>query len=226
LRILLLTLLLLQLAACATVGRVAYSRPVIRSADSVRLVGPRESAAEIDRDGITLHVDLRTLRFAGVTGLIVPFIPFATGDQGSEELLHVALSLRGSHDALVVDPSAITLSVEDAPPMKPVCAVRATGWRRDGSRDYVYLVRSAASVRCDRGLLGRRSAAVETGSATDSLAPNATPTYDLFYPIRRDEPRPLVLRIEGIRSPNGVVVMPVLRYERRKHWRFAFGDPF
>ena len=222
-----LTLLVLSLSGCATVGRVAYSSPTVSPADGVRHLGPRESAVTIDnRSGVSVQVDFLTVRFVGLTGLIVPIIPYAGRDMGSEDLLHVTLRLTRPPEPLVVDPSAITLSVNGGSPMKPVCAIKSAGWKRDGGRDYVYLVRSDVSGRCERGLLARGTSSFETGTSTDSLASDDYRAYDLFYPIRFDEARPLLLRIDGIRSRSGVVALPNLRYERKKRWRFAFGSAF
>src|SRR5690349_6743164 len=149
-----LTLLLSGLTACAAVGRVAYSNPVISSADGVRHVGPRYSAVEAEGNaGISVYVDLLTYRFAGVTGLIVPIIPYVTGDLGSGELLHVTLSLRRHPELLVMDPLAITVSAAGRAPATPVCAVSSTGWVPTGGRHYVYHTRSDVSGRCEHGLL-------------------------------------------------------------------------
>ena len=222
-----LTLLLSSLTACAAVGRVAYSNPVISSADGVRHVEPRYSAVEAEsKAGVSVYVDLLTYRFAGVTGLIVPIFPYATGDLGSGELLHVTLSLRRHPELLVIDPSAITVSVAGRIPTPPVCAVSSTGWVPTGGRHYVYHGRSDTSGRCERGLLGAKFSSFDTGAPTDTVAPNDARTYDLFYPIRVDEPRPLLLRIDGLRSQSGVIVLPMLRYARNTRWRFAFGAPF
>ena len=222
-----LTMLLSSLSACATVGRVAYSNPVISSADGVRHVEPRYSAVEAEsKAGVSVYVDLLTYRFAGVTGLLVPIIPYAIGDLGSGELLHVTLSLTRHRELLIIDPSAITMSVAGRTPATPVCAVSSTGWVPTGGRHYVYHSRSDVSGRCERGLVGGRFSSFETGAPTDTVGPNDTRTYDLFYPIRVDESRPLLLRIDGLRSQSGVIVLPVLQYARKSRWRFAFGAPF
>ena len=110
--------------------------------------------------------------------------------------------------------------------MTPVCAVSSAGFLPTGGRQYVYHTRSDVSGRCERGLLGRRFSSFETGPPTDTVAPNDARTYELFYPIRADESRPLLLRIDGLRSGSGVIALPMLRYERKSRWRFAFGDPF
>lgn len=221
------TLLLSSLSACATVGRVAYSNPTLSPADGIRHVEPRYSALAIDtKEGVSLYVDLLTSRFVGVTGLIVPIIPYAAGDLGSEELVHVTLSLTRHPERLVADPSAITLSVEGGSPVKPVCAVRSVGWVPPGGRRYVYHTRSDVSGRCERGLLARRFSSFETGPPTDTVAADDARTYELFYPIRVEESRPLLLRIDGLSSGSGAIVFPMLRYERKSRWRFAFGAPF
>jgi hypothetical protein len=176
--------------------------------------------------GVSIRVDFLTFRFVGLTGLIVPIIPLVSRDMGSEDLLHVTLWLTRHPEPLVVDPSAITLSVDGGSPMKPVCAIKSASSRPRGTRDYVYLARSDMSGRCERGLLGRETSSFNTGTSTDSVAANDDRAYEIFYAIRFDEPRPLLLRIDGIRSTNGVVALPTLRYERRKRWRFAFGSPF
>jgi hypothetical protein len=156
----------------------------------------------------------------------VPIIPYATGDLGSGELLHVTLSLTRHPELLVIDPSAITMSVAGRTPATPVCAVSSTGWVPNGGRHYVYHSRSDVSGRCERGLLGGSFSSFETGAPTDTVAPNDARTYDLFYPIRVDESRPLLLRIDGLRSQSGLVVLPMLQYARKSRWRFAFGAPF
>jgi hypothetical protein len=178
------------------------------------------------RAGLSVQVDLLTYRFVGATGLIVPIIPVAASDMGSEELLHVTLSLTRHPEPLVVDPLAITLSVDGGAPLKPVCAVSSAGWSPDRGRDYVYLTRSDVSGRCERGLFARRTSSFETGTSPDSVAPNDRRSYDLFYPIRFDESRPLLLRIDGLTSADGVIALPALRYERKSRWRLAFGAPF
>lgn len=222
-----LTLLLSSLSACAAVGRVAYSNPVVSSADGVRQVEPRYSAVAVDnKAGLSIYVDLLTYRFAGVTGLIVPIIPYAAGDLGSDELLHVTLSLTRHPELLVIDPSAITVSAGGGSVAAPVCAVSSTGWVLPRGRHYVYHVRSDVSGRCERGLLASRFSSFEIGPPTDTAAPNDARTYDLFYKIRGDELRPLLLRIDGLRSGSGIIGLPVLRYERTSRWRFAFGAPF
>ena len=222
-----LVLLLSSVSACAAVGRAAYSNPTISPADGVRAAAPRYSAVAIDNNaGVSVHVDLLTYRFLGVMGLIVPLIPYASGDLGSDELLHVTLSLTRHPQLLIVDPSAITLSVDGASAATPVCAVSSAGWVPPAGRQYVYHIRSDMSGRCERGLLASRYSSFEAGPPTDSVAPNAARTYELFYPIRVDESRPLLLHIDGLRSASGVIALPVLRYERASRWRFAFGDPF
>ena len=221
------TLLLSSLSACAAVGRVAYSNPVISSTDAVRHVEPRYSAVAVDnRAGVSVYVDVLTYRLVGLTGLIVPIIPYAAGDLGSDDLLHVTLSLTQHPELLVVDPSAIMMNVEGASPVKPVCAVSSSGFVPPGGRHYVYHTRSDVSGRCERGLLASRYSSFETGPPTDTVAPNDTRAYELFYPIRADESRPLLLRIDGLRSASGVITLPELRYERKSRWRFAFGAPF
>lgn len=221
-----LTLLVSVLSACASVGRVAYSNPAVSPPEGVRHVEPRYSAVALDgKAGVSVQVDLLTYRFVGLTGLIVPLIPYAAGDFGSEDLLHVTLSLTRHPELIVVDPSAITLSVEEGAPMKPVCAVSSSGWFPLGGRDYVYHTRTDVSGRCERGLPASRRSSFAMGLPTDSVAPNDAREYDLFYRIRIDEPRPLLLRIDGLRSRNGAIVLPVLRYKRKSRWRFAFGAP-
>src|SRR5690242_4469148 len=204
--------LLSSLSACATAGRVAYSNPTVSAADGVRHVEPRYSAVAIDnKEGVSVYVDVLTLRFVGVVGLIVPIIPYPSGDLGSDDLVHVTISLTRHPEPLVMDPSAIVLSVEGGSPVTPVCAVSSGGFVPPGGRHYVYHIRSDVSGRCERGLLGSRYSSFETGSPTDAVAPNDRRTYELFYPIRVDESRPLLLRIDGLRSGSGVVVMPALR---------------
>ena len=222
-----LTLCVLCLSGCATFGRVAYSSPTVDEAGGVRHVPPRESAVAMDiKGGGSIQVDLFTFRFAGLAGLLLPIIPYAGRDMGSEDLLHVTLWLSQHPEPLVVDPSAITLSVDGGSTMKPVCAIKSVSSRGNGARDYVYLARSDVSGRCERGLFGGETSSFAMGPPTDSVASNDYRTYELFYPIRFDEPRPLLLRIDGISSGSGVVALPALRYERESRWRFYFGAPF
>jgi hypothetical protein len=175
---------------------------------------------------VSVYVNFHTASYAGLTGLLVPLFPYASGDRGSPALLHVNISLSGRPELLVVDPSAITLSVAEGAPIKPVCAIKSGFWSVDGGREYAYLGARDVSRGCERGLLGLRKSFTQTGSSTDSIPSNDHRTYDLFYPIRSDEPRPLVLRIEGIRSATGVIALPPLRYQRRSRWRSSFGAPF
>jgi len=223
------TLLLLvsSLSGCATVGRVTYSSPTVSPAEGVRHLEPRESAVAVDgTGGVSVRVDFLNGSSKGLTGLLVPIFPFASQDMGSEDLLHVTVSVARARELLLVDPSAITLSVGEGPPMRPVCALKSRFWRREGGRAYTYVGPREMSGRCERGLLAHRRSSFETGASTDSVAANDVRSYDLFYPVRFDEPRPLLLRIDGIRSGNGVLALPTLRYERTTRWRSAFGAPF